>query len=238
MTPKQGDSDTQLPHTRAEAKAIGSKHYFTGDACKHGHVAKRRTSNGRCDVCETLQRLEWMRRNPDAKKTIGRRYRENNPDKIRAKNERWVQNNPGRMAGYKRRYLMRPKDRIENSMRVGMHRGLTKGAKAGRRTFAILGYSVEELQRHLESHFQPGMSWSNYGKGGWEIDHIIPLSAHNYETPDDIDFKRAWALSNLKPLWASDNRKKHAKLSDGFQPSLALADAANDNKQNQENQQA
>jgi hypothetical protein len=72
------------------------------------------------------------------------------------------------------------------------------------------------------------MSWENYGE--WQIDHIIPLAAFNYETPFDMDFQRAWSLSNLQPLWALENMSKGDKLSKPFQPSLALSIAANDNR--------
>lgn len=75
---------------------------------------------------------------------------------------------------------------------------------------------------HLERQFLPGMTWENHGRFGWHIDHIIPLSAFNFETPDHIDFKRAWALSNLQPLWWQDNLKKRAKIEGAFQPSLAI----------------
>jgi 5-methylcytosine-specific restriction endonuclease McrA len=64
------------------------------------------------------------------------------------------------------------------------------------------------------------MSFDNYGE--WHVDHKIPLSAHNYETPDDEDFKRAWALKNLQPMWGPENISKGAKLDKEFQPSLAL----------------
>ncbi len=45
--------------------------------------------------------------------------------------------------------------------------------------------SVPELKQHLESHWQPGMSWSNYGYGSdkWNIDHIIPCSFFNILDP-------------------------------------------------------
>ena len=33
---------TNLPKTRAEAKATGAKYYFTGEPCKHGHIAPRK----------------------------------------------------------------------------------------------------------------------------------------------------------------------------------------------------
>jgi hypothetical protein len=39
-----------LPSTRAEAKKTGSKYYFTGQPCKHGHIAPRKTK-GACVDC-------------------------------------------------------------------------------------------------------------------------------------------------------------------------------------------
>ena len=48
-----------LPKTRAEAKAAGAKYYFTGEPCKHGHVAPRKTK-GSCVDC---LKLEWEKGN-------------------------------------------------------------------------------------------------------------------------------------------------------------------------------
>ncbi len=46
-----------LPKTRAEAKAQGAAYYFTGEPCKHGHIAPRKTK-GACLEC---LRAEWER---------------------------------------------------------------------------------------------------------------------------------------------------------------------------------
>lgn len=94
-------------------------------------------------------------------------------------------------------------------------------AKAGRKWESLVGYTVADLMVHLEKQFQEGMSWENYGPV-WHVDHYIPKSAFNYSQPEHIDFKRCWALPNLRPLWAADNIKKHAKVPHPFQPSLAL----------------
>jgi 5-methylcytosine-specific restriction endonuclease McrA len=48
-----------LPSTRAEAKKTGSKYYFTGQPCKHGHVAPRKTK-GACVEC---LKAEWAQAN-------------------------------------------------------------------------------------------------------------------------------------------------------------------------------
>jgi hypothetical protein len=77
-----------------------------------------------------------------------------------------------------------------------------------------LGYTLQELKQHLEDQFQPGMSWDNYGKHGWHIDHRIPDSWFNYSSIHDEDFKKSWALSNLQPKWAKDNLSKGARYSD------------------------
>ena len=64
------------------------------------------------------------------------------------------------------------------------------------------------------------MDWGNQGE--WHIDHIVPVSAFNFDSPEHMDFKRCWALSNLQPLWGRDNISKHAKLDGEFQPSLKI----------------
>jgi hypothetical protein len=46
------------------------------------------------------------------------------------------------------------------------------------------------------------MSWENWDE--WHIDHIIPISKFEKET----DPKIVNSLSNLQPLWASDNIRK------------------------------
>jgi 5-methylcytosine-specific restriction endonuclease McrA len=62
------------------------------------------------------------------------------------------------------------------------------------------------------------MTWDN--RSEWDIDHIIPVAVFNFEKPEDMDFKRCWELKNLRPLWKNDNRRKGARLTAPFQPSL------------------
>ena len=78
-------------------------------------------------------------------------------------------------------------------------------------TFDILGYTVDDLIKHLENQFTDNMSWDNYGLGGWEIDHKISDASFNYSSVEDQGFKDSWKLENLQPLWYWDNRSKGAK---------------------------
>lgn len=81
--------------------------------------------------------------------------------------------------------------------------------KDGRGWESLVGYTRSDLIGHLEKQFAPGMTWDNYGQ--WEIDHIRPRSSFSFTTAEEPQFKECWALTNLQPLWMSDNRKKHAR---------------------------
>ena len=67
----------------------------------------------------------------------------------------------------------------------------------------LLGCSRDHLRRHLESRFQPGMTWENYGRYGWHVDHVIPCSAFDLTNPDEV--RKCFHFSNLQPLWWRDN---------------------------------
>jgi hypothetical protein len=44
----------EYPATRAKAKELGFKHYYTGKPCSHGHIDKRETGNGSCTECRRI----------------------------------------------------------------------------------------------------------------------------------------------------------------------------------------
>lgn len=219
--------------SRKEAIRIGLPRYFTGKACKNGHIAERGTSRGTCFSCHK----EWRGNNPGKLRAWKAAYRAANPDlhikeaksrearrpgidAARAKARRDA--DPERERQIRRRSYTRRKDcpkfRLDAAMRAGICASIKKGDKRGRRSYDLLGYRRRELMAHLEALFSPGMSWENYGE--WHIDHVVPLAAFNFTTCDCFDFKRAWRLSNLQPLWAHENMKKSAKISTPFQPSL------------------
>lgn len=240
----KNDNDNNLPRTRAEAKESGSLRYFTGKPCRNGHTSPRNTSNQICVTCDIEWRLknresllsskrERYQANRDRELAYARRYRAENPELVRAASKRWKDRNPEKVKsdwanwytakGKDRDAKIRatPRGRIDHAMSHGISTSLKDG-KRGRRWESLVGYDLNQLMRHLEKLFQPGMTFENYGKGGWHIDHKIPKSAHNYTEPEHQDFKRCWALKNLQPLWEKENLSKQAKLESPFQPSLAI----------------
>ena len=151
-----------------------------------------------------------------------REYRINNQDKMKELQLEWRGRNPHYDA---KRRENNPKLKINNTISACIGSALKRkggyNTKNGRRWESIVGYTLEDLIKHLEKQFTDEMNWGNQGSY-WHIDHKIPIAVFNFETPEDIDFKRCWALKNLQPLEAIENLRKSAKLSSDFQPSLAL----------------
>jgi hypothetical protein len=73
----------------------------------------------------------------------------------------------------------------------------------------FVGYSTQQLKTHLEAQFTKGMDWEKFRLGEIHIDHIVPISSFDLSNPDEL--KRAWAITNLMPLWAKDNIIKSSK---------------------------
>ena len=75
-------------------------------------------------------------------------------------------------------------------------------------TNTILGCSFGEFKKHLELHFEPWMTWDNYGKYngelnyGWDIDHVVPVSSAKTEE----EIIKLFHYTNLKPLCTYTNR--------------------------------
>lgn len=71
------------------------------------------------------------------------------------------------------------------------------------------GFTLDALRAHLERQFAKGMSWSRFFAGDIHIDHILPLSG--FDLTNEAEARAAWALTNLRPLWARDNMTKGAR---------------------------
>ena len=102
-------------------------------------------------------------------------------------------------------------DRIRTLIRNSFkHKTLKR--KKDTKTVFLLGCSIEEFIKHIESYFKKGMTWSNYGnrENEWNLDHIIPVSSF------DLDKKseqlKAFNYKNYQPMWAKENFKKGNRL--------------------------
>ncbi len=69
-----------------------------------------------------------------------------------------------------------------------------------------IGLDIAKLKSFIECQFSDGMNWCNMGN--WHIDHFIPMAT----AKTTLDVKRLSHYSNLRPMWATDNLKKGAKI--------------------------
>lgn len=173
------------------------------------------------------ERLKAKRHQKDAhvkayRTEIAKRKKETRRADIAAKKaERAAKpwNNPGLTEAQKWRvrYRLDPdfniRERIRTVTRKGKHGRLAEYVRAAlknnRKATTIerlLGYPIPTLRNHIERQFTRGMDWGRFCSGDIHIDHIRPLSGFNMSDPEQA--AEAWALTNLRPLWAKDNVTK------------------------------
>lgn len=181
---------------------------------------------------------EYREQNKLKIKTKKRSYYQKNKQEIILKTKLYNESRPIEYADYQKKYRedegnkrkdrvwrmerqRTPRGKLNHNLRSRISQSLINKSKAGRRWESLVGFTIEQLKKHLENLFTPGMSWDNYGSY-WHIDHKIPIKVFNFESPSHIDFKKCWSLENLQPLEAVKNRSKGARLERPFQPSLAM----------------
>lgn len=151
--------------------------------------------------------------NPDYQREYAKQYRKQNIEKIREQNRLYRLNNIEQFRERDRVYKKlkannNPSFRLTECVRSSINRSLQSVNCIG--TMRYLDYTIEDLRYNIESKFLEGMSWNN--QGDWHIDHIIPISYFNYDSPKHPEFIFCWSLFNLRPLWAEDNMHKNNKL--------------------------
>jgi hypothetical protein len=158
-----------------------------------------------CPPCREVRRREVVSASASTQSAVQKRRAREAKRKGDEKRLRWQ-----RQYGltYWRERRKKPIHRLNHRMGQRVRSSLRDG-KGGRPWESLVGFTIEDLRRHLERQFQPGMGWNNVGE--WHVDHIVPLASFQFEDPNDPDFRAAWALTNLRPLWATANLRKGAR---------------------------
>jgi len=177
---------------------------------------------------------EWYLKNKEYHKEYNKQWRLKNPAYKKAYNKEWNLKNKEYKNKYHKEWYLKNKEwykewhlknrehknewqrnrrktnpyfRIACNMGSGMNAAL-QGRKKSSRTMKIIGCTAEGLFKHLEScsSWKPWMTRKNYGKGGWDVDHIIAISRWCENCP--LQFALCWDKSNLQPLEHIANVKK------------------------------
>jgi hypothetical protein len=134
---------------------------------------------------ECLKKMIWRKENPKDHKAIC--------------NRQWARR--------KRTPSLMISQKLQSSLRS------TLLSRKGRKTnpmLKLIGCSLEEFKKHLESLFRIGMTLENYGRGGWTLDHKVPRSAFNLLNVKDQ--MKCFHFTNLRPVWERENMSKGSKI--------------------------
>ena len=139
-----------------------------------------------------------------------RDYYKKNSARIIAQNARWSTLN---YEVYRKAVNIKKKQRLLNDPNYkllcnlrGRIYGVLKGKSKSASTMELLGCTIEELWIHLESKFEPWMTRENYGKGGWDVDHIKACA--NFDLTDPAQQRICFHYTNLQPMEHIANIKK------------------------------
>jgi 5-methylcytosine-specific restriction endonuclease McrA len=189
----------ELPKTRAEAMASGAKYYFTGEPCKHGHVAPRKTKG----ACLDCLKAEWEENNKkraayfaaynksDAGQAAKQRYYETNKERVKERAN-------ARPTEDKQRY--RDKWAEENVVIV---RAFTKARRRKHRSATPLWLTDAQF-KDIRAIYEQAISLSRATGVPYVVDHIIPL-----QHEDICGLHVPW---NLRVITRKENGLKSNKI--------------------------
>jgi hypothetical protein len=171
--------------------------YKNRPECKYCSYLKNKEykSKNKEKIKELKRRYHKSERGIEANKKYAIKYRENLPDyvktKLRESHKKYCNNRYNSDSQYK--LMVSIRSLIGKSFRNN---------KKSKRTQEILGCTIEEFRKYIESKFIDGMSWEN--QGVWHLDHIIPIS----RAKNEEDLIKLNHYTNFKPMWGVDNLKK------------------------------
>ena len=159
-----------------------------------------------CSSCTIAKRKQRYEANAEINREYARNYRESNKPVINKRARQQRKNDSvatlrGAISGQIRRML------VDNA-----------SSKNGASCLKYLPYTIIELKAHLQSLFEPWMTWNNRGPykraewddndsstWKWQLDHKIPQSDLPYDSMEHPNFQKCWALENLRPYSAKLN---------------------------------
>lgn len=176
-----------------------AEHLKTARKYHSGKASEYRTKNperfrvlGRADYSKHAERRRGMAK----RYRVERKQSTERTERYRAWCRRNVKNKKATDPQFKIRFLMR------NRIWMALQRGVAKSGS----TVELVGCSMAEFKSHIESRWLNGMSWENYGKHGWHLDHIRPCNS--FDLTDPTQQRICFHHSNVRPLWAKDNLSK------------------------------
>lgn len=189
----------EYPKTRAEAKAIGAKYYFTGEPCKHGHISLRKTK-GACVEC---LKIEWQQGN-EKRAEYFREY--NRREEVKEKKNDWYLDNREAVI---ERARTRPVEKLREYRNAWKENNLVQvraSTKSRRRKHrdATPPWITREQKSEIRKLYEMAITMTKTTGEQYVVDHIVPL-----RSPEVCGLHVPW---NLRVITQEENLKKSNKL--------------------------
>ena len=187
------------PKTRAEAKSTGAKYYFTGEPCKHGHVALRKTK-GSCVEC---LKIEWEEGN-QARVEYFREY--NRREEVKDRKNEWYQENREMVinnAATRPAHVLRE---YRNTWKTTNKPQIRADTKARRRKHreATPKWLSRKQRSEIRQIYQIAITMTQTTGEQYVVDHIVPLRSEAV-----CGLHVPW---NLRVITQEENLKKSNKF--------------------------
>ena len=185
---------------------------------------KREYDRKRYDTILKDQRKKDYLENREQKIKYQKMYALKNKERIKEKKKEYRLKNKERIKEKKKEYYSRPEKKelrrknVNNRYKTDINFRLTvicrarlrkalKGLTKSASTMKLIGCTINELRKHIESKFEPWMTWENYGL--WDVDHIIACAKFDLTCP--VQQLACFNWSNLQPMEHIANIKKGAR---------------------------
>jgi hypothetical protein len=190
---------TNLPKTREEAKKTGSKYYFTGQPCKHGHIAARKTK-GACVEC---LKVEWAKGN-ETRADYFREY--NKREDVKDRKNEWYQENREAVieaAATRPAHVLRE---YRNAWKANNKTQVLADNKVRRRKHreATPPWLTRKQKSEIRQLYQIAITMTQTTGEQYVVNHIVPLRSHEV-----CGLHVPW---NLRVITQEENLKKSNKL--------------------------
>ena len=189
----------QYPKTRAEAKLLKASHYFTGEPCKHGHVALRKTK-GSCVEC---LKEEW-RVAAVTRADYFSAY--NKREEVREAKHEWYQENKESVVARANTVPPEKKREYRNAWKDNNKVQVRADTKARRRKHreATPPWLTRKQKSEIRQIYQIAITMTQTTGEQYVVDHIIPLRS------DEVcSLHVPW---NLRVITREENLAKSNKL--------------------------
>ena len=191
--------NSQYPKNRKDAQNIGAKYYFTGEPCKYGHVALRKTK-GACVEC---LKIEWDKNNKTRSEYF-RAYNESEAGK-KAKRNYYEANKLlviARAAARPKEERMRHREKYKKQ-NPELYKAFTS-VRRRRHKNATPPWITAEQKLAMRKLYLQAMELTKITGEKYVVDHIIPLI-----NPEVCGLHVPW---NLRVITQEENLKKSNKL--------------------------